>query len=65
MASLAQQTANEFNHSNVTVAVPTIAKRYGATKEQLFTGTKYEFPDGSTLTVTGRGKAHRMVVEDE
>lgn len=57
--TLAEQAANEFHNSKVTISVPSIAKRMGATISKAYP-RRYFFDDDSSLQVTGRGANHKI-----
>lgn len=58
--TMAEQARDEFRNSKVTMSIPTIAKRMGATVEKDYPVTRYIFDDDTTLEVTGAGRAHKM-----
>lgn len=60
--NMAQQTHDAFRQSTVTISVNAFATRRKATKTQEWGTTRWRFPDGSVLVVSGRGRSHRMVI---
>lgn len=63
--TLARQCHNAFNTQTKTTSVKTLALPLGGLQFKRGTPVHWEFPDGSTLVVTGRGKSHKMEVRDE
>lgn len=58
--TLAEQVAAEFRAATETISIATLAKRKGATVEKTWTATLYVFEDDTILSVTGRGKNHKI-----
>lgn len=58
--TMAEKCAREFHDSRRTISIATIAKRMGAERSYKYPVTEYTFDDDSSLTVTGRGVAHRI-----
>ena len=54
---MAEKALHDFRNSKVTKPLVHFVKMQ---REKPDTG--YEFPDGSTLTVSGRGRSHKVTV---
>lgn len=59
--TMAEQAVAEFREPGKTKSLATIAKRMGADVKKTFEGvTTYTFDDDTSVTVTGRGRAHKI-----
>lgn len=67
--SIAQSALNAFKSSKTTVDIKTIARRFNGVKitvtnEFSIAKSQYTFMDGSMLLTTGRGRNHKIWVEE-
>lgn len=58
--TMAEQAVKMFNTSPRTVSLAKICESMGAERTDVYPVTTYTFEDDTTVTVTGRGRAHKV-----
>ena len=58
--TLAEQAVQKFNSKAKTVSLSVIAKKMGAMREYEHPFTIFIFEDDTSITVSGRGKTHKV-----